>query len=406
MITSEVQRTLVKSPPELWAEISDPAALARQLGEFGEIRITRVEPEQRVEWRAGDTSGSVAIKPSGWGTKVKLTATRELADAAEDAQPRATPDGDAEPEADGASASGLHVGAAVAPQAVPHAHEPFLAAPPESLEHEPVDAGAALDDVDPTLEDGERTLDYESRTLDGGGQTPDDEQMRDDAERAPAIEPAGLAAAEGPRQDEIGERAASGERRGFFARLFARRRAPIADEGDAPAAQPPRQIAHERPAPKPYNALAVWAAQMEPDDEADERYAPDSAQTPSAGRPAGGDGAGEPAAPGALPAPLDDPAATETAPAHMPGDDGAPPLLHDGLQTRETPQLASGGSPAGACAAGVDAGTGGEQPGALTGESEARREAAEDEAVQQVTAVLTGVLDRLGAAHHRPFSRA
>jgi hypothetical protein len=25
---------------------------------------------------------------------------------------------------------------------------------------------------------------------------------------------------------------------------------------------------------------------------------------------------------------------------------------------------------------------------------------------QQTTAVLTGVLDRLGAAHHRPFSRA
>src|SRR5664280_169794 len=41
MISSEVQRTLVKSPPELWAEISDPASLARHLGEFGEIRITR-----------------------------------------------------------------------------------------------------------------------------------------------------------------------------------------------------------------------------------------------------------------------------------------------------------------------------------------------------------------------------
>ena len=79
MISSEVQRTLVKSPPELWAELSDPAALARHLGEFGEIRITRVDPEQRVEWEAGDTSGSVVIKPSGWGTKVKLTVTRELA---------------------------------------------------------------------------------------------------------------------------------------------------------------------------------------------------------------------------------------------------------------------------------------------------------------------------------------
>jgi len=44
MISSEVQRTLVKSPPELWAELSDPAALARHLGELGEIKIIRIEP--------------------------------------------------------------------------------------------------------------------------------------------------------------------------------------------------------------------------------------------------------------------------------------------------------------------------------------------------------------------------
>src|ERR1700704_784715 len=86
MISSEVQRTLVKSPPELWAELSDPAALARHLGELGEIRITRVEPEQKVEWEAGKTSGTVSIKPSGWGTKVKLTVTRELA------EPEASPE--------------------------------------------------------------------------------------------------------------------------------------------------------------------------------------------------------------------------------------------------------------------------------------------------------------------------
>ncbi|HTA06509.1 MAG TPA: hypothetical protein VK774_09115, partial [Solirubrobacteraceae bacterium] len=78
MIRSEVQRTLVKSPPELWAEISDPEALARHLGEFGEIRITRVQPEQKIEWEAAEASGSVIIKPSGWGTKVKLTVEREL----------------------------------------------------------------------------------------------------------------------------------------------------------------------------------------------------------------------------------------------------------------------------------------------------------------------------------------
>ena len=53
MISSEVQRTLVKSPPELWTELSDPDALARHLGELGEIRITRTEPEKAAQWING-----------------------------------------------------------------------------------------------------------------------------------------------------------------------------------------------------------------------------------------------------------------------------------------------------------------------------------------------------------------
>ena len=53
MISTEVQRTLVKSPPELWAELSDPAALARHLGDLGEIRITRVA-EGAAEPHAGE----------------------------------------------------------------------------------------------------------------------------------------------------------------------------------------------------------------------------------------------------------------------------------------------------------------------------------------------------------------
>ena len=69
------QRTLVKSPPELWAEISDVESLARHLGEFGEIRITRVEPETTVVWEGERASGTVELEPSGWGTKVTLTAT-------------------------------------------------------------------------------------------------------------------------------------------------------------------------------------------------------------------------------------------------------------------------------------------------------------------------------------------
>jgi hypothetical protein len=77
MPTIEAQRTLVKSPPELWAELSDPTSLARHLGEFGEIRIARVEAETSVEWEAESASGTVKLKPSGWGTKVTLTVARE-----------------------------------------------------------------------------------------------------------------------------------------------------------------------------------------------------------------------------------------------------------------------------------------------------------------------------------------
>ena len=70
----EVTRTLVKSPPELWAELSDVAALARHLGEFGTIRIVRTEPESVVEWEGDRASGSVRLEPAGWGTRVTLTA--------------------------------------------------------------------------------------------------------------------------------------------------------------------------------------------------------------------------------------------------------------------------------------------------------------------------------------------
>jgi hypothetical protein len=78
MTTLVAQRTLVKSPPELWSEFSDPAALARLLEpQFGEIAITRCEPERRVIWTGDQACGSVELTPSGWGTRVKLTAELE-----------------------------------------------------------------------------------------------------------------------------------------------------------------------------------------------------------------------------------------------------------------------------------------------------------------------------------------
>src|SRR5215210_7818293 len=90
----EAKRTLVKSPPELWAELSDMSALARHLGEFGEIRITRTEPETVVEWEGDLASGSVRLEPSGWGTKVTLTALPVMVDP----PPPPEPEPQAEPE--------------------------------------------------------------------------------------------------------------------------------------------------------------------------------------------------------------------------------------------------------------------------------------------------------------------
>jgi hypothetical protein len=95
MADPHAQRTLVKSPPELWAEISDVVALARHLGEFGEIRITRLEPETTVAWEGDRARGTVRLEPSGWGTKVTITA--ELADEAAP-EPVAKPEPEPEPE--------------------------------------------------------------------------------------------------------------------------------------------------------------------------------------------------------------------------------------------------------------------------------------------------------------------
>jgi hypothetical protein len=85
MAEPRAQRTLVKSPPELWAEVSDVTALARHLGEFGEIRITRLEPETTVAWEGATARGTVELQASGWGTKVTLTA--ELTGAPPVAEP-------------------------------------------------------------------------------------------------------------------------------------------------------------------------------------------------------------------------------------------------------------------------------------------------------------------------------
>ena len=82
MVRSEAQRTLIKSPLELWEELSDPASLARHLGEFGEIRITRVDQQRTLEWEADSLSGTIELLTAGWGTRVTLTVAADGQDAA------------------------------------------------------------------------------------------------------------------------------------------------------------------------------------------------------------------------------------------------------------------------------------------------------------------------------------
>ncbi len=94
----QAKRRLVKSPPELWTELSDAAALARHLGEFGEIRITRLEPETRVVWEGDRVNGSVEIESSGWGTQVIFTVDVEAEEPVPEPVPEPEPEPDPEPE--------------------------------------------------------------------------------------------------------------------------------------------------------------------------------------------------------------------------------------------------------------------------------------------------------------------
>jgi hypothetical protein len=132
MPETRVQRTLVKSPPELWAEISDAAALARRLEAFGEVRITRLEPETAVAWEGETARGTVELEPSGWGTKVSIaaeavapeqTAPEPATEAATAPEPATEASTATEPAADAATEPAEHAApepateAATAPEA-------------------------------------------------------------------------------------------------------------------------------------------------------------------------------------------------------------------------------------------------------------------------------------------------
>jgi hypothetical protein len=150
-----VKRTLVKSPPELWSELSEVERLAKHLDAFGEIKITRLEPESTVAWEGEGASGTVSIEPSGWGTKVTLTARVEGEDPPPpEPEPEPTPAPAAEAVSPTPEKSGWWsrlfgrnrapiAAAAEAPVWVAGAPEPLVAEEPEPAPAEPED-GAAL----------------------------------------------------------------------------------------------------------------------------------------------------------------------------------------------------------------------------------------------------------------------
>ena len=74
MATIELERTLVKSPPELWEELSSSGKLGSWLGE---ISVTTSEPPSRLAWDGKGTSGVIELESSGWGTKIRAQATAE-----------------------------------------------------------------------------------------------------------------------------------------------------------------------------------------------------------------------------------------------------------------------------------------------------------------------------------------
>jgi hypothetical protein len=100
------KRTLVKSQPELWEELSELERLAKHLGAFGEIKITKLEPEHTVAWEGQRACGTVSIEPSGWGTKVTLTAELvEDGDPPEQEEPVGAAEVREEPAPDAADAA-------------------------------------------------------------------------------------------------------------------------------------------------------------------------------------------------------------------------------------------------------------------------------------------------------------
>jgi hypothetical protein len=342
MVSSEVQRTLVKSPPELWAELSDPAALARHLGELGEIRITRIEPEQLVEWEADRTTGTVQIEPSGWGTRVTLTVATEVDDTNAEASP------------DLRAARALLT---AANEQTPAASEPLVSADQPAAQAAALPGVHAEDEPAGYFESVPSPLgapvtaaaasSWRAESQAEPAEAVPASSVGDEAEPAP--EPTANAEADEAYEWQPYEEPEP--RRGFFARFFGRLRGPTAFGEIAETASERTSPTDDQPEP-PAGGGAVFEA---------------PAESPS------------PAGP-----PADEIDPVDEAPDEELGAEGA------AQDIAAEPEVVSPQPDPG------------EQGGGIAGDLKAAEEIAE----AGVTAVLTSVLDRLGAAHHRPFSRS
>jgi hypothetical protein len=277
------KRTLVKSPPELWSELSEVDRLARHLDAFGEIKITKLEPEHTVAWEGKAASGTVSIEPSGWGTKVTLRA--QLEQGMEAAEPAAE-----EPAAE-----------------EPAVEEPAVA--------EPAVEEAAVDEP--------------------GAEEP---AVEESAVEEPALEePAADSIPEEPALDAGDDPVPTppGRRRGFLAWLFRQR-----------TTTPAAAVESVPPPSEPVEATAV-------EDEAE----PAAATEP------------EPVAASELELPPGEPPDPEPV--------AEPPSAEPNAEPWSAEEIA--------------------EPAAIDGQPKLDP--------QHAQAVLDEVLDTLGAAHHRPFSR-
>jgi hypothetical protein len=409
MPATQVQRTLVKSPPELWTELSDPATLARHLGELGEIRITRLQPERRVEWKAERASGSVVLQPSGWGTKVTLTAgpVGAAVDEEPDAIDTSVASGEPEPR-DGEQA------ALEQPARAPATSEPLAsagltvvpgitsAATPERANSWPIAS-------DPTVP--------EHAAADTAPEPVQTDEALDPAHSDTAPEPDASERnrhAPLPTPAELGPVEEREPRRGLFARIGRWFRgeplqadAELGTEVQVSAAGTSEQPAGEAQAadPQPLRAemLPAFPVPPTPEARADAAGPVITPGTPATFAPAAPDAAADlPHPPGPSLAPRPPDPGRSQPPTRRPSPidvvTGAPDEVRRG-DPQAPPGDATTDAPAHA-------------------DSEARADSAATSAARgeptspahgadagEMSALLMSVLDRLGAAHHRPFSR-